>query len=244
MQILNLSQTDSTNNYAKALIREGKAEHWQVVRTAMQSAGRGQASNTWESEEEKNLLFSILFRPEHISPKEQFIISQAVSVSVAEYLRLHIQDANVRIKWPNDVYVGMKKIAGILIEHSIQDNHILFSVIGVGLNVNQTAFSKHIPNPISLHLLKQSPLDVDAEFDKLIRSIANALEQMSNNNGVALKTYYLQHLLFLNEEREYRVRDEKIIGKIIGVNDFGLLQIQTKNRTILEFGFKEIAYIL
>jgi BirA family biotin operon repressor/biotin-[acetyl-CoA-carboxylase] ligase len=243
MEILKFDNLLSTNDYAKALIREGKAKDAQVIYTVAQSAGRGQASNTWESEAGKNLTFSMIIRPENIEPSRQFLICQAVSAAVVDYLRFLVNEEFIYIKWPNDIYVGMKKIAGILIEHNIQGNQILFSVIGIGLNVNQTEFSKNVPNPTSLSLINNTPYDLETELDEITISLINVLDSLQFDDGEDVQIRYLEHLLFLDEEREYEVRGEKIIGKIVGVNAFGCLQIQAKDGTLLECGFKEVVYL-
>ena len=244
MEILKFERLDSTNNYAKTLIKEGKAKDGQLIYAVEQTAGRGQASNVWESEAGKNFTFSLIIKPKNIDPKSQFLISQAVSVGVVKYLKSLINNAPVHIKWPNDIYVGMKKIAGFLIENTIQGDKFLFSVIGVALNVNQTEFSKNIPNPTSLSLINKAQYDLETELDKLATMLVCELECLQFDNGEGCRIDYLDHLLFFNEEREYLIRDEKIIGKIIGVNEFGFLQIQAKNGTILECDLKEVVYIL
>jgi len=259
MKFLKFEQLDSTNNYAKTLIKEGKAEDGQIIYAAFQSAGRGQSTNSWESEAGKNLTFSLIIEPKYVEAKNQFLISQAVSVGIVNYLTSvceSVECANhaptIHIKWPNDIYVEIngkapneiKKIAGILIENTIRNNQILSSVIGVGLNVNQTEFSKHAGNPTSVSLINKAQYDLETELDEITTCIVNALDYLQFDDGEDCKIRYLNHLLFFNQEREYIVRGEKIIGKIIGVTGFGLLQIQTKNGAILECGFKEIVYIL
>jgi BirA family biotin operon repressor/biotin-[acetyl-CoA-carboxylase] ligase len=138
----------------------------------------------------------------------------------------------------------MKKIAGILIENTIRNDKILFSVIGVGLNVNQIEFSKNAGNPTSLSLINKTQYDLETELDELATCIVNVLDGLQFDDGEDCQIRYLQRLLFLNEEREYEIRGEKVIGKIIGVSEFGFLQIQTKNGAILECDIKEIVYIL
>ena len=247
MEFLRFEELDSTNNHAKTLIAEGKAKDRQIIYAVSQNAGRGQASNAWESESGKNLTFSLIIEPRTIEPKNQFLISQAVSVGIVNFLN-HRGGLKTRpqinIKWPNDIYVGMKKIAGILIENTIQHNQILFSVIGVGLNVNQTEFSKNAGTPTSLSLINELQYDLETELKELTACIVKELDYLPIDSGKKCQTQYFEHLLFLNEKREYIVRGEKIVGKIIGVNGFGFLQIQTKNGTVLECDLKEIVYVM
>ena len=199
MQILKFDRLDSTNNHAKALIQEGKAKHGQVIYTVEQTAGRGQATKTWESESGKNLTFSLIVQPEHIPPNRQFLICQAVSVGIMKYLEPLVKHERIHIKWPNDIYVDMKKIAGILIEHNIQGNRILSTVIGVGLNVNQTKFSKNVPNPTSLSLVNGAQYDLETELPKLATSIVNALDSLQIDGGEGVRIEYLHHLLTLDD---------------------------------------------
>ena len=260
MKIIKLNEIDSTNNFAKTLIKEGRAEDGQIIYALSQNAGRGQATNTWESESGKNLTLSLIIEPKNIEPRNQFLISQAVSVGIVNYLKCIFGadvgtstgsattsapvNEEIHIKWPNDIYVGTKKIAGILIENTIRDNQILFSVIGVGLNVNQTEFSKNAGNPTSLSLITNELYDLETELDELATSIVIALDYLQFDDGEDCKIRYLDYLLFLNEEREYIVRGEKITGKIIGINGTGFLQIQAKNGTIFECDLKEVIYII
>lgn len=241
MNIIELSETDSTNNYAKTLIDNGLAISGQVIRAHYQSCGRGQSTNIWESDPGKNLLFSIIFRPETLPPQNQFLISQAVSEGLVKYLESVIPDP-VSIKWPNDIYVGLQKISGILIEHTIQSNRISFSVIGIGFNVNQKKFSEQIANPTSLSLLACRDFDLESVFSSLTHSVLSCLDQLQMDGKERTQSFYLEHLLFLNEVREYLIFGKKVWGKIIGVNRFGLLQVESKGGIIFECGLKELVY--
>lgn len=195
MKILKFKQLDSTNNYAKTLIKEGKAKNRQIIYTVEQTAGRGQAAKIWESESGKNLTFSLIVEPKNIEPKDQFIISQAVSVGIVNYLKSHVNSERINIKFPNDIFVDMKKICGILIENTIQGNQFLFCVIGVGLNVNQTKFSENAGNPTSLSLLTNTHYDLEIELNELARSIINTLDSLRMDGGNDCKIRYSEYLL-------------------------------------------------
>ena len=139
---------DSTNTQAA---RELETAAEGTVWTAdFQTAGRGQRGNKWESKEAENLTFTILFRPVFLHPAQQFCISQICSLGVCRYLRS--KGLPAQIKWPNDIYVGNKKICGMLIENSIMGDKLSGSISGIGLNLNQTVFSSDAPNPTSLLL--------------------------------------------------------------------------------------------
>ncbi|WP_301748249.1 biotin--[acetyl-CoA-carboxylase] ligase [uncultured Duncaniella sp.] len=151
MEIIKIESTDSTSSHL-AGIAEGCA-HGTAVMARVQTAGRGQRGNSWEAEPGMNITLSLLLRPEGLEPARQFIISQAVSLAIVEMLDNFIGADAVSIKWPNDIYVNDSKIAGILIENVISGSAISRSIVGVGLNVNQTEFLSDAPNPVSLKQL-------------------------------------------------------------------------------------------
>ena len=138
MKSMYLRETRSTNLVLKEMLREYELPEGFVLRTDFQSAGKGQPGNSWEAEKGKNLLFSVLLYPHHIAITEQFILSQLVSVAILRTLNSFC--TGFSIKWPNDIYFGDKKIAGILIENSLQGTKLNTSIVGIGLNVNQKIF--------------------------------------------------------------------------------------------------------
>lgn len=160
--IIWLDSTDSTNNEVKRRI--GSLDNLSVVSALSQTEGRGHAGNSWVSNKGENLTFSIILK--HLEQGlelkggEQFIISQISSISVVEYL----QECGIeaKIKWPNDIYVGDRKVCGILIEHSLRGDEISRSIIGIGLNINQRNFNVNLPNPTSMVLCRaeDGPLDI------------------------------------------------------------------------------------
>ena len=119
-----------------------------LVSAEEQTAGRGQQGNSWEAEKGKNLLFSLRIHPHTIEAAQQFILSQALALSLKRTPDDYTSDTS--IKWPNDIYWKDKKIAGILIENELTGKQITSSVLGVGLNINQTVFHSDAPNPVSL----------------------------------------------------------------------------------------------
>ena len=141
---------ESTNSFLKQIIHSKEVKNGTIVSTKHQTTGRGQRNNVWESERNKNILMSFVFFPNNIPAENQFIISKAVSLSILDLLLKYKK--NVKIKWPNDIYIDDKKIAGILIENSLRGSEISNSIIGIGLNINQTFFSNKLPNPTSLKL--------------------------------------------------------------------------------------------
>ena len=149
--IIWLEEVESTNRYAKEHISE--RDNLSVVAAAYQSAGKGQGDHKWHAKPGENMLISIVLKNTGIRPAEQGKISDMAAQSVVELLESHGIDA--WIKPPNDIWVDTKKICGILIEHSLRGNHISWSIIGIGLNVNQTSFPDDLPNPTSMRLEKE-----------------------------------------------------------------------------------------
>lgn len=141
-----LEEVSSTNTWLAQHADE--LLHLTMVTAERQTAGRGQRGNSWESEPGANLTFSLLIRPEGVPARSQFSISEATALAVTDLLAIYGVKATV--KWPNDIYVGDRKICGILIEHAVMGTSIMHSIIGAGLNVNQTRFVSDAPNPVSL----------------------------------------------------------------------------------------------
>ena len=167
--IIWLDSVDSTNDEAKRRISD--LDNLSVLSTLSQTKGRGQGDHIWLSEPGSNLLFSIILKysssadavQSHllsVQAHDQIVISQITALSVVDLLAAH--DIEAKIKWPNDIYVGDKKICGILIEHSVCGKWLTSSIIGIGLNVNQRNFDVNLPNPISMVLLSK---DSEENFD-------------------------------------------------------------------------------
>ena len=149
--IIWLKEVNSTNKYIKRHINE--LDNLSVVSTLSQTSGKGQGSHTWHSEPASNLLFSILIKEPGVKAADQKIISETTAHTLVELLGRH--GINAWVKPPNDIWVGDKKICGILIEHSLRGEHISWSIIGIGLNVNQVTFPEDLPNPTSMALEKE-----------------------------------------------------------------------------------------
>lgn len=190
--VVRLDETLSTNAELKRLQMEGSLPEGSVVMADFQTAGRGQAGNSWYSAKGKNLLLSFLLYPHSVKAKDQFIISQIVSLALKNVLDGYI--TNVTIKWPNDIYWNDKKIAGILIENSLSGQHIEHTIVGVGLNVNEKEFPSVLPNPVSL--CQVVGFDVDREL--LLTSLHNEFlilyHEMERGEIAPIEQRYMQSL--------------------------------------------------
>ena len=152
MKITRFKTLESTNQYLQNLLNEGIDIVDNIVVTDYQTSGKGQGKNVWESEDGKNLLFSIALDMSFLKAENQFLLTQIVSVTMINVLKKYLPEESLSIKWPNDIYFNNKKIAGILIKNEIRGMMMGTSIIGIGLNVNQTSFDDNLHNISSIML--------------------------------------------------------------------------------------------
>jgi len=239
--IVRIQSTDSTNNYANRQIRDNDVLEGTVFLTYEQTAGRGQINNFWESEPRQNLTFSIVFYPEFLEIRRQFMLSKVVALGIYNGMNKYVDQMS--IKWPNDIYVGDKKLGGILIENSIQSGILKNSVAGVGLNVNQTVFHSNAPNPVSLQLLTNTQFDCETILTEVVAEINSFYELLRQGEFDRIDRKYISSLYRLNEKHGFRTGSEVFEGEIIGVNDIGQLLIRRDDGQILNFHFKEVEFL-
>ena len=248
-----IKQTYSTST----LLREQYTEdlpHLYTIRTDFQTAGRGQAGNSWESEEGKNLLFSALLRYNNIRATEQWRLSMLVTVALWEVLANYLPQEQLSIKWPNDIYFGDKKLVGILIENSLAGQYVGYSIAGIGLNINQTEWRSNAPNPISMKQITGQEYKAEELMNEWVHAMANWEAQSTE----AIQTAYLQHL-YRREgwhtyvEREVSVAPTAIaqsgiegafLAAFTGITPQGELILRTTNNEEKTYHFKQIRFVL
>ena len=230
-KIVHIEETDSTNRWLKA-----HGEGTMVVVADYQTAGKGCGTNSWESERGKNLTFSMLIHPTDIPASQQFRITEVVSVALCEVLEQYIGD--VSIKWPNDIYMGDKKICGVLIENRLQGNVIVDSIIGIGLNVNQTEFVSDAPNPVSLRQLLGREIDREA----LLHDFLETLETVSSSET----TYsaYRNKLFRMGKQAVFSDETGRFEGTIQDVETDGRLLIKDLSGQARRYAFKEVQFVI
>lgn len=243
---IKLERTDSTNSYLTQLSSKKKLHEGTVVIAQRQERGRGQRGAIWESEGGKNLTLSILLYPV-LRPDEQFILNKVVSLGVLDFIRLSVSPLlrfslsgkkdRARIKWPNDIYIGSKKIAGILIENSVSGNKLQQSVIGLGINVNQEIFSAKLPNPTSLKLITAKDFDLEYCLEELCSCIESRYMLFKANLFEKINEDYLLNLYRFRQWANYKYKGERLKAKITGVTKTGKLVLQKENGKILECDF-------
>jgi len=239
---ISLSQIDSTNNYAKNLIENNKnIDEWTVIDTKFQFAGRGQEGNTWESENNKNLTFSIILKPDFLKPSNQFKLNKVISLGVVDFLQKY-SIANVKIKWPNDIYVENKKIAGILLENIISGDKYSFCIAGIGVNINQENFSEKITNFTSLKKITGKEYIRRQCLNVLLNCLYARYYQLVKSPEI-IDCDYHNNLYLLEEKRKYIIKNTKTVATIKGINEYGLLQLQKDDNSIIYCDFKEIIFL-
>jgi len=213
-----------------------------VVLAQYQVRGRGQAGSYWESEAGKNLLFSLILEPKFLDASKQFYLSMAVSLAMVQMLKKHISEAC--IKWPNDIYSGNKKIAGILIENIIKGSSIDRSVVGIGLNVNQEKFVSDAPNPVSMKQLSGKDFKPEAILDEFLKKLDHWYFLLQQNDFEQIEKEYLARLFRNNEWHQYRDPNGEFTAKIVGIREFGKLRLEDQSGKIRTYMFKEVEFIL
>ena len=237
-------ETASTNTYIArmaAMLPSGT-----VIHTPSQTAGRGQRGNSWESEPGMNIAFSMLLKNPAVAPSSQFYISEAASLAVVDCLNnIH---PGFSLKWPNDIYYGDSKVAGMLIEHTLTSKAISQTIIGIGINVNQTEFRSDAPNPISLKQITGSNHNTDA----LLHDVCNRLEQMCRFDDYSEDDYHALHQRYLANlyrgdglMHTFALPDgTRFEAAIANVKPTGTLCLLTDDERLLEFAFKEVAFVI
>jgi len=233
-EIIHLEQTDSTNRWARAEMKRNDRQFCVVA--DYQTAGRGCGANRWESERGQNLLFSLLIHPEGVAANRQFRISMAISLAICDALGQYIGDLS--IKWPNDIYWRNGKIAGILIEHTLQGAVIRDSIIGVGLNVNQRRFLSDAPNPVSLWQISEQETD----RDRLLRDILAGFDRYLHTDDV--RSPYLSMLYRRRGFHPYTDRQGTFMAEIAGVEDDGHLLLCDDSGRQRRYAFKEVQFVI
>ncbi|MBO7315794.1 MAG: biotin--[acetyl-CoA-carboxylase] ligase [Paludibacteraceae bacterium] len=238
-----IEETTSTNQLLWQLATEKNLPEGTVVHTYFQTNGRGQGSNTWESEKGKNLLFSMLLFPKNIAITQQFLLSEIVALAIKDVLQKEL-NRTVKIKWPNDIYVEDKKIAGILIENKVMGNKFSSSVIGIGLNVNQTHFFSNAPNPISMKLLSNNNFNIEEIMVTIHSRILEYYESIGFDARTLQESYF--NSLYRNDDfYAYKnCKGELFIAKITQVLPSGQLVLVDSNNNTHTYSFKEVEFII
>ena len=241
-QILKLNATDSTNSYLKDLLRSENPMDYTVVVAEKQLKGRGQMGTFWQSDGGKNLTFSVLKNFCAFNVQHQFVLNIAISLAVCDTLN-ELFVPNVKVKWPNDIMSGSIKICGILIENVLKGDKVAHSIIGIGLNVNQTDFLG-LEKASSLKSIMGQTFDLDELLHKILQRIRSYLQGIETKTVNQLLPAY-EKLLFKKDKPSTftNVDNEMFTGYIRRVSPSGKLVLELEDRVFKEFDLKEVSLL-
>jgi BirA family biotin operon repressor/biotin-[acetyl-CoA-carboxylase] ligase len=237
-KVIQLSSVDSTNNYAAMLLSNDNAVHGTVILADEQTAGRGQRGAYWQSESGSNLLMSIILKHDNLSVDRQFLLTQLASLAVVDLLgKIGLL---AHIKWPNDIYVGDRKICGMLIENNLSGTVIRSSVIGIGLNVNQSYFD--LTTATSIKLEKGRSFPIQEILFSFIGSFNLFYDQLISSRIQEIENLYKIKLLGFEQKRMFKDETGEFLGIIRGVDSNGKLRMEV-NGVEQIYDLKQLRFI-
>ena len=239
-----VNQTASTNTYLSRLA--ATLPGGTVIYTPCQTAGRGQKGNSWESEDGKNLTFSLLLKRPPVKARDQFYLSEAAALAVVEMLMAEAGEG-FTVKWPNDVYWQDKKVCGMLLENSLDGTDIAYCIVGIGINVNQQRFFSDAPNPVSLTAITGREHDLDA----LLKGVCSRIEQTvaalgDDSTRRNLHERYMA-ALYRNDGQLHPYEDatgHRFMASVAGISPDGTLTLLHEDGTRHSYLFKEVKHII
>ncbi len=241
---IHIESLDSTNSYASEMLRQIELSEGSVIYSFEQKSGRGQRENSWESKPNKNVALSLVLHPKFLSVNQQFLLAKITSLAVADLMAEMLVDSHkpneISIKWPNDVYVNKKKIAGILIENTLRESTLQSSIVGIGINVNQLDFTTK--QATSLALLTDKEFELMNVLERLCEFFEVRYLQLKANKLEGIDNGYLERLYKLNQWASYSSEETKFEGKIRGVSKIGRLKLELRSGEMKEFNLKEIVF--
>lgn len=242
MNLIKLNAIDSTNDFLKDLIAQNEVENFTCVVAENQTKGKGQMGSVWEVEGFKNLTFSVLIKNSVVQIADIFGFNAMISFSIYQTLNEY-NISDLKIKWPNDIMAGNKKIGGILIENIIKQERTIHSVVGVGLNVNQSNFT-HLPKATSLLVISNKKLDLDLLLNRLLQNFETNFNHFSVQGADFFWKKYNQHLFKIHTPTAFQKNTgEKFMGIIEGVDFNGQLKVRLANNFLAQFNLKEIVML-
>ncbi|MDO7849354.1 biotin--[acetyl-CoA-carboxylase] ligase [Hymenobacter sp. M29] len=240
-QLIWLPACPSTNSEAQALIVQNRASEGCTVITDFQSAGRGQRGNQWEGAPAENLMLSVVWQPTFLAAAQQFRLSQAVALGVHDWAaKLLGPDPKLRLKWPNDLYYGDQKVGGILIENTLSGPKIQYSIIGIGLNINQQEFA--VRTATSLAKLTGRVYNRAIVAARLLEFLERRYLQLRAGQTDQLRQDYLRVLYRYQETHFFEVNGQTVLGQIVGVEEDGRLAVAIGSE-LRRFGLQEIRHV-
>lgn len=238
-QALYLPTCHSTNLVAAEQIRHKAVSEGFLVYTGFQSSGRGQMGNAWESAPDQNILMSLVLQPHFLRVQDQFFLSMACALALTDALNLYHKGPWL-IKWPNDVLMEDQKIAGILIENFLSQDHLAHAILGVGININQAQFEH--PHASSLSMLASQFFDTEEVLETVLLAMEKWYIRLKNHQLRQIEDSYYERLKGYGTWEKYRSGIETFDGKITGVKAGGKLEVELRDGSSKSFGIKEIQF--
>lgn len=238
-ELICLKEVSSTNSRLRELLSERRLPEGSIVMAEAQTAGRGQAGNSWESEASKNLTFSIVIYPEVIEANEQFLISQTAALAVKEMLSDYTD--NITVKWPNDVYWKDRKISGMLIENDLAGRTIYCSICGIGININQAEFLSDAPNPVSLTQITSEVYDLQELLGRFRERFYSLYLRLLQDRKEEIRREYKAALYRGEGFHPYRDKDGEFEAEIEDIKSTGHLVLRLSGGEKRIYAFKEVA---
>lgn len=239
--IIRLNSVDSTNNYAASLLNTTNVPEGTVIVAQEQTAGRGQRGADWLTIPGKNLTFSLILQPKFLTPDHQFLLSQAVALAIYEVIAGY--DPGAIIKWPNDILVNGKKIAGILIENRLSGKNLGHSVIGIGINVNQETFPPGIPAVSLFQILKHESV-LDEILEKVCRQLEKWYLLLKGGKHIQVKQAYESNLLNFHQWGKYELNGKVTEAYFERLTSEGKMVLKFEEGNEQAFDVKEIRTVI
>ena len=242
-----LLEVESTNTYAMNMLRNVNAIEGTLIYTDNQTKGKGQRGASWNSETASNVTASVILKPHFLSIENSFYLSKISALTVYDVLAEILDESqyDIKIKWPNDILVNKRKIAGILIENNFNHLFIQHSVVGIGLNVNQTVFDGLENTVTSLQLLTNRHFDRNDVLEKLCIHLEKWYLKLKELKFGFIDEHYMNHLFGLNRVMPFiDVHENRFEGTIKGITREGKLAVETANSNVVEFEVKQVKFIL
>lgn len=241
MKRIALDETISTNRYAKEL-PEDESHELTLVTAEFQTAGRGAGTNRWESERSQNLLFSLISYPKGLLANQMFALSEVTALAIRDALSSYTP--GFQIKWPNDIYYNDKKISGMLIENDLRGKWVHRSIIGVGVDINQTRFLSDAPNPVSLAQILGKAVERNQVLNSILLQFNHYYGMMEREQFSELHNRYMQHLYRRNALHPYADATGTFQARIIDVEPTGHLVLECQNGEQRRYDFKEVSFLI
>lgn len=257
-RMVELGEVTSTNDFLKAY-RPLEERRITLVTAEHQTAGRGAGQNRWESQSGQNLLFSLLVHPRHIPAHRMFVLSEVLALAIREAINYQLSNRTadglrlacprifnfqLKIKWPNDIYYGDRKLCGMLIENELRGQTVERCVLGVGINVNQTTFESDAPNPVSLAQILGCEVERRFVLEAIMEHFTRYYEWTEQGRFDELHEMYLANLYRRDELHRFCDAGGEFLGTIVDVEPTGHLIIVDEAGDRRRYAFKEVEYII